>query len=113
MGNATQVPPSHFPEEGPLLGLQPGSPVRAFELGLVSNQFPISANHMCLPISPTMVFLSSETEQAEAEFRRLDPKDIMKVMNEFVASRARKYAWDAFSGRSTRNPCLAAAGQRR
>jgi hypothetical protein len=60
---------------------------------VVSNQFPISASHMCLPISPTMVFFACETEEAEAEFRRLDPKDIMKIMNEFVASRARKYVW--------------------
>jgi hypothetical protein len=60
---------------------------------VVSNQFPISANHMCLPISPTMLFFACATEQAGAEFRQLDSRDVMKVMNEFVAGRARKYVW--------------------
>jgi hypothetical protein len=60
---------------------------------IVSNKFPISANHMCFPISPTTLFFAGATEHAEREFRRLDPGKIMKVMNEFVASRARTYVW--------------------
>lgn len=60
---------------------------------VVSNQFPISANHMCLPISPTMLFVACATEQAEKEFRALDAGHVMKVMNEFVTSRARTYVW--------------------
>lgn len=60
---------------------------------VVSNQLPISANHMCLPISPTMLFVACATEQAEKEFRALDPVHVMRVMNEIVASRARTYVW--------------------
>jgi Protein of unknown function (DUF4238) len=60
---------------------------------VVSNKFPISADHMCLPISPTILFFACETDHAEREFRRLDPGEIMKVMNKFVASRARTYVW--------------------
>jgi hypothetical protein len=60
---------------------------------VVSNRFPISADHMCLPISPTMLFFAGATEHAEREFRRLDPGRIMKTMNQFVASRARTYVW--------------------
>ena len=60
---------------------------------VVSNKFPISANHMCLPISPTALFFAVATDQAEREFRRLDPGKIMNVMNEFVASRAGTYIW--------------------
>jgi hypothetical protein len=36
---------------------------------VVSNQFPISANHMCLPISPTILFVACATEQAQSEFQ--------------------------------------------
>jgi len=60
---------------------------------VVSNQFPISANHICLPISPTMLFVACATEQAEKEFRALDAGHVMKLMNDFVASRARTYVW--------------------
>jgi Protein of unknown function (DUF4238) len=60
---------------------------------VVSNQFPISANHMCLPISPTMLFVACATEKAQNEFRAMDAGHVMKVMNEFVASRAHTYVW--------------------
>ena len=60
---------------------------------VVSNQFPISANHMCLPISPTILFVACATEQAQNEFQALDAGHVMKVMNDFVAKRARKYVW--------------------
>ena len=60
---------------------------------VVSNQFPISANHMCLPISPTILFVACATEQAQNEFRALDAGHVMKVMNDFVAKRARKFVW--------------------
>jgi hypothetical protein len=60
---------------------------------VVSNQFPISANHMCLPISPTMLFVACATEKAQNEFRALDAGHVMKVMNELVVSRARTYVW--------------------
>jgi hypothetical protein len=60
---------------------------------VVSNEFSISANHMCLPISPTMLFVACATEQAEKEFRALDAGHVMKVMNDLVASRARTYVW--------------------
>jgi hypothetical protein len=60
---------------------------------IVSNQFPISANHICLPISPTMLFVACATEQAEAAFRGLDAKYVMKVMNDAVASRASNFVW--------------------
>jgi hypothetical protein len=48
---------------------------------------------MCLPISPTRLFVAYATEQAEKEFRALDAGHVMKVMNEFVAGRARTYVW--------------------
>jgi len=60
---------------------------------IVSNQFPISANHMCLPISPTMLFVACATEKAQDEFRALDAGHVMKVVNELVVSRARAYVW--------------------
>jgi hypothetical protein len=60
---------------------------------VVSNQFPLSANHMCLPISPTILFVACATQQAENEFRALDAGHVMNVMNDFVAKRARKYVW--------------------
>ena len=60
---------------------------------IVSNQFPISANHMCLPISPTMLFVACATEQAEREFRALDARYVIKVINNFVASRASNFVW--------------------
>lgn len=60
---------------------------------VVSNQFQISANHMCLPISPSMLFVACATEKAQNEFRALDAGHVMKVMNEFVVSRARTHVW--------------------
>src|SRR5581483_4429623 len=65
---------------------------------VVSNQFPITGNHMCLPISPTMLFVAFESDTAEKEFRALDARYVMKLMNEFVVSRARKYVWGRSDG---------------
>jgi hypothetical protein len=44
---------------------------------VVSNQFPLSANYMCLPISPTILFVACATKQAEDEFRALDAGHVM------------------------------------
>jgi Protein of unknown function (DUF4238) len=60
---------------------------------VVSNRLPISADHICLPLSPTALFFAGATAHAEREFRRLDPARIIKAVNEFVASRARTYVW--------------------
>jgi hypothetical protein len=48
---------------------------------------------MCLPINPTKLFFAGATEQAEAEFRRLNAGGVMRVVNEMVAGRARTYVW--------------------
>lgn len=60
---------------------------------IVSNQFPISGNHLCLPISPTMLFVAFANDEVEKEFRALDARCVMKLMNELVVGRARKYVW--------------------
>jgi hypothetical protein len=55
---------------------------------VTSNVFSISTNHLCLPISPEHLFFACETERAEAEFRGLDPKNIMLTINDLMAKRA-------------------------
>jgi hypothetical protein len=60
---------------------------------ITTNAFPISANHLCLPIGPRRMFFACDTEQAEHEFRRLHPKEIMRVINDLTARRAVKFIW--------------------
>jgi hypothetical protein len=60
---------------------------------VTSNVFPISANHMCLPISPEHLFFACATERVEAEFRRFDPKHIMQVINDLMAKRAQNLVY--------------------
>jgi Protein of unknown function (DUF4238) len=60
---------------------------------IASNIFPISAHHMCLPISPEMVFVACATQQAEEEFMRLDPHAVMQAMNNTVVRQAQTYVW--------------------
>ena len=61
---------------------------------IVSNVFPLSANHLCLPISPEHVFVACATPQAETEFMRLDPLGVMLTMNDAVARQAKTYVWN-------------------
>jgi hypothetical protein len=58
-----------------------------------SNVFPISANHLCLPIGPEHLFFACETERAEAEFRRVDPQQIMQTINDLIARRAQGFVY--------------------
>jgi uncharacterized protein DUF4238 len=60
---------------------------------VASNVFPISANHLCLPISPRHLFFACETERAEREFQQLDPKYIMQTSNDLMAKRAQAYVY--------------------
>jgi hypothetical protein len=60
---------------------------------IVSNIFRLSANHLCMPINPEGVFIACATPQAEAEFQRLDPLEVMLVMNDTVVRQAQTYVW--------------------
>jgi hypothetical protein len=60
---------------------------------IASNIFPVSAHHLCLPISPKMVFFACATEQAEREFMQLDPQGVMRAMNDTVVHQAQTYVW--------------------
>jgi hypothetical protein len=60
---------------------------------IASNVFPISANHLCLPISPTRLFFACDTQRAENEFRQLDPAHTMLTVNDAVASHAHTYVY--------------------
>ena len=55
---------------------------------VLANVFPLSANHICLPIGPEHLFIACETGRAEEEFRRIDPKQVMETVNDLVARRA-------------------------
>jgi hypothetical protein len=54
---------------------------------VASNVFPLSANHLCLPIGPEHLFIACETERAETEFRRLKPDVVMLTVNDLCAFR--------------------------
>jgi hypothetical protein len=60
---------------------------------IASNIFPISANHLCLPMSPTGLFFACDTQRAENEFRQLDPAHIMLTVNNAVASQGHTYVY--------------------
>jgi hypothetical protein len=60
---------------------------------VVTNVFAIGANHVCLPIGPDRLFCACETEVAERQMRRLDPGQVMRIMNDEVAKRAFKYVY--------------------
>jgi hypothetical protein len=60
---------------------------------ITTNIFPISANHLCLPIGPERMFFACETEKAEREFQQFDSKEIMRVINNSTARRAVKFVY--------------------
>jgi hypothetical protein len=60
---------------------------------VISNVFPLSANHVCLPIGPERMFFACATEEAEKEMQRLDPRTIMRLMNDEIAKRALRYVY--------------------
>jgi hypothetical protein len=60
---------------------------------IASNIFPLSAHHLCLPISPKMGFFACATEQAEREFMGIDPHLVMQTMNDKVVRQAQNYVW--------------------
>jgi hypothetical protein len=60
---------------------------------IVSNVFAVSAHHLCLPISPEHVFVACATPAAQDQFMRLDPGNVMLVMNDAVARQAHTYVW--------------------
>ncbi len=60
---------------------------------VVSNLFPLGANHICLPITPQHVFIACATEKSEEEFLRLEPLDVMAALNDRVVRQARTYVW--------------------
>lgn len=60
---------------------------------VVSNTFSLDANHICLPIGPERLFFACETEMAEKQMQRLDPRHIMRTMNDEVAKRAYRFVY--------------------
>ena len=60
---------------------------------VISNTFPLDANHVCLPIGPERLFFACETEMAERQMQRLDPRHIMRTMNDEIAKRAFRYIY--------------------
>jgi Protein of unknown function (DUF4238) len=60
---------------------------------VTSNVFPLSANHLCLPIGPEHLFIGCETEAAEEEFRRIDSEQVMRTTNDLVAKRAQSLVY--------------------
>jgi hypothetical protein len=60
---------------------------------VVTNVFAIGANHVCLPIGPDRLFCACETDVAERQMQRLDPRHVMRTMNDEVAKRAFKYVY--------------------
>lgn len=68
-------------------------PLLTSDRPVTSNLFKLSANHICLPISPTVLFFACDTQRSEAEFRSIDPKDVMLLVNDAVASHAHTYVY--------------------
>jgi hypothetical protein len=60
---------------------------------VISNVFPIGANHLCLPIGPEKLFFACETDAAEQKMQKMAPAEIMRVMNDETAKRAFKYVY--------------------
>ena len=55
---------------------------------VISNVFPLPANHVCLPIGLERMFFACATEGAQRQMQRMDPREIMRVMNDEVTKRA-------------------------
>ena len=73
---------------------------------VVSNAFKLSAHHLCMPISPEMIWVACATTQAEEEFRRINLVDVMVAMNDVIVRQAQTYVWgtkDASQLRFVRN----------
>lgn len=60
---------------------------------IVSNIFRLSANHLCLPISPEMLWLACASSAAEQEFQRIDPLYVMAAINDALVRQAQTYVW--------------------
>jgi hypothetical protein len=73
---------------------------------VVSNVFRLSAHHLCMPISPEMIWVACATTPAEEEFRRINLVDVMVAMNDVIVRQAKTHVWgtkDASQLRFVRN----------
>jgi hypothetical protein len=73
---------------------------------VVSNIFRLSAHHLCMPMSPEMIWVACATTQAEEEFRRINLLDVMLAVNDVIVRQAQAYVWgtkDASQLRYVRN----------
>jgi hypothetical protein len=60
---------------------------------IVSNIFRLSAHHLCMPISPEVIWVACATTQAQQEFRRIGLLDVMAAINDVVVRQAQIYVW--------------------
>ena len=60
---------------------------------IASNIFRIGGNHLCLPISPEMVFIACDTPQTERESQRLRSDRVMAAMNDMIVRQARTFVY--------------------
>jgi len=74
--------------------------VSAAPEAFVTSDRPVCINNLgqadgfiCLPISPTKLFLAVNEEKSFASVRTMRPLDLVRRVNEFVVGRARLYVW--------------------
>jgi Protein of unknown function (DUF4238) len=73
---------------------------------VVSNIFRLSAHHLCMPISPKMIWVACATTRPEEEFRHVNLADVMIAMNDVIVRQAQTHVWgtkDASQLRFVRN----------
>jgi uncharacterized protein DUF4238 len=62
---------------------------------IMSNGLAYPDSHLLLPISPTRIFLATNTPAMESQFANVIPRrELVKMCNRHVVRRAQKYAWN-------------------
>ena len=57
------------------------------------SQLDKPAGFVSIPISPTKLFVAVNQEQSLENLRQVPPREIVKHVNTFIVSRARKFVW--------------------
>ncbi len=61
---------------------------------IMTNGLGHPHSHLIMPISPSRLFVATNTEEAERKLRSISRREFVKAANRHVVRRAQKYVWN-------------------
>jgi hypothetical protein len=60
---------------------------------IMTNGLAKPRDHLAIPVGPFALFLATNTEESDSIIKSMSPRDLMRQVNDRVASQARKFAY--------------------